>query len=158
MRAHDPADTLLVDATAGGRREMHADRGARGVPTFGEKHRVDENVDLSALVRGECLGEADGRRTAADRLSLQTCCAKLTSEVVGVLYAGRVDDPRRIVEADAIQARSGLVDELVVEDLGEDLLVVVAADDRHGGNGCGRAHAQAAQGSDEAAPGGIAER
>jgi hypothetical protein len=29
MHPHDPADPLLVDAAARGRREMHADRGAR---------------------------------------------------------------------------------------------------------------------------------
>jgi hypothetical protein len=46
-----------------------------------------------------------------------------------VLDAGRVDDARCVVESVAVETRGGLVDELVVEHLGEGLLLVVAADD-----------------------------
>ena len=55
--AHDAADALLVDAAARGRREVHAHGRARRVPALGEELRVDEDVDLPALVGGERLGE-----------------------------------------------------------------------------------------------------
>ncbi len=93
VHPHDPADALLVDTAARGRREMHADRGARRVPALCEQHRVDQDVDLSALVGGERLGQLERRCLAADRLRLQARGAKLAREVVGVLDAGRVDDP-----------------------------------------------------------------
>jgi hypothetical protein len=64
MRPHDPADPLLVDALRRGRREVHADRRARRVPALGEQHRVDQDVDLAALVGGERLGELDRGRAA----------------------------------------------------------------------------------------------
>ena len=41
------------------------------------------------------------------------------------------DDAGRVVEAVAVEARSRLVQRLVVECLGKDLLVEVAADDRY---------------------------
>ena len=56
-----------------------------------------------------------------------------------MLDPGGVDDAGRVVEAVAVEARGGLVDELVIQDLGQDLLVVVAADDRHGRDRGGRA-------------------
>ena len=46
--------------------------------------------------------------------------------------SGRVDDARCVVEALAVEARRRLVERLVVERLGEDLLVEVPADDRDG--------------------------
>ena len=67
VQAHDPADALLVDALRRGRREVHADRRARRVPAFGEQLRVDQHVDLAALVGGERLREADRRRAARRR-------------------------------------------------------------------------------------------
>ena len=69
--------------------------------------------------------------------------------------AGRVDDARRVVEAVAVEARRRLVQRLVVERLGERLLVEVAADDRHGvDRGDGR-DAQAAERRDQAAARGV---
>ena len=50
MAARDAADALLVDALRRGRREVHADRRARRVPALGEQLRVDEHVDVAALV------------------------------------------------------------------------------------------------------------
>ena len=79
--------------------------------------RVDEDVDLAALVGGERLGELHRRRAAADRLGLEPGGAELLREVVGVVDAGRVDDARRRVEAVAVEARGGLVQRLVVEGL-----------------------------------------
>ena len=67
MQAHDPADPLLVDAPACRRGKVHDDRRARRVPALGEQLRVDQDVDLAALVAGEDLGEADRRRPPADR-------------------------------------------------------------------------------------------
>ena len=55
--------------------------------------------------------------------------------------AGRVDDAGRVVEAFAVEARGGLVQRLVVEGLGQDLLVEIAADDRHRVDGRDRRHA-----------------
>ena len=158
MDAHDAADPLLVDAPRRGRREVHADRGARRVPALGEQLRVDEHVDLAALVGGERLGEAHRRRPARDRLGLDPGRAELRREVVRVVDAGRVDDARRVVEAVAVHARGGLVQRLVVEGLGEDLLVEVAADDRHRVDRRDRRHAQVAQRRDQAAARGVLQR
>src|SRR5947209_16789843 len=109
MHAHDAADALLVDALRRRRREMHADRRTRRVPTLGQQLRIDQHVDLAALVRRERLGEPHGRRASRNGLRLDPGCAELLREVVGVVDARRVDDPRRVVEAIAVQARGGLV-------------------------------------------------
>ena len=122
---------------------MHADGRAGRVPTLREEHCIDEHVDFAALVRGQCLRELDGRGAAADGLRFQPCCAEFAREVVGVFHAGRVDDARRLVEPVAVEARRGLVDHAVVQDAGQDLLVVVAADDRDRGNRRRRWHAEA---------------
>ena len=112
----------------------------------------------AALVGGEDLGEANRRRPPADRLRLQPGRAELLRQVVGVVDAGRVDDPGRRVEAVAVEAGGGLVQRDVVEDLGQRLLVEVAADDRHRVDRRRRRHAQAAQRRDQAAAGGVGER
>ena len=158
VHAHDAADALLVDALRRGRREMHADGRARRVPALGEQLRVDQHVDLAALVGRERLGEPDGRRASRDRLRLDPRRAELLREVVGVVDAGRVDDARRVVEAVAVEARGGLVQRLVVERLREDLLVEVAADDRHRVDRRDGRHAQAAQRRDQAAARGVLQR
>src|SRR3712207_8570297 len=44
VHAHDAADPLLVDAAAGGRREVHADGRARRVPALGEQLRSEEHT------------------------------------------------------------------------------------------------------------------
>jgi hypothetical protein len=75
-----------------------------------------------------------------------------------VLDAGRVDDPRRVVEAVAVEAGGGLVQRLVVEDRRERSLLEVAADDRDGRDRGGRRDAQAAERCDQAAAGGVGQR
>ncbi len=145
MDAHDPADPLLVDAARRGRREVHDHGRAGGVPALGEQHGVDQDVDLAALVGGERLGQLDRRRPSADRLGLEAGGAELLREVVGVVDAGGVDDPRRVLEAVAVQARRRLVQRLVVEGLGQGALVEVAADDRHRVDRRDRRDAQVAQ-------------
>ena len=155
VRAHDAADPLLVDALRRGRRQVHDDRRARRVPAFCEQHGVDQDVDLAALVGGERLGELDRGRAARDGLRLDAGRAELLGEVVGVVDAGGVDDPGRVVETVAVQARGGLVQCLVVEGLGQDLLVEVAADDRHGVDGRDGRDAQVAERRDEAAARGV---
>jgi hypothetical protein len=158
MEPHDPTDPLLVDAARRGRGEMHADRRARRVPALGEQLRVDQDVDLAALVAGERLGEAHRRRTSGDGLRLQARGAELLREVVRMVDTGRVDDARRVVEAVAVEARRRLVQCPVVEGPGEDLLIEVAADDRHRVDRRHRRDAQVAERRDQAAAGGILQR
>jgi hypothetical protein len=155
---HDAADSLLVDALARRRRQVHAHRRAGRVPPLGEQHRVDQHVDLAALVCGEDLRELDRRRSAADRLRLDADGAELLGEVVRVVDAGRIDDAGRRVEPVAVEARGGLVERLVVECLRKRALLEVAADDRHRvDRGCGR-DSQAAKRRDQTAARGVAER
>ena len=158
MDAHDAADPLLVHAARGRRREVHAHRGARRVPALGEQLRVDQDVDLAALVGGERLGESRGRRLPGDRLRLQPGRAELLREVVRVLDPGGVDDSGRGAEALAVETRRGLVQGLVVERGRQCPFLEVAADDRNRvDRGRGR-HAHAAERSDEAAPRSVGER
>ena len=158
VHAHDPADALLVDAAARGRREVHDHGRARRVPALREQHRVDQDVDLAPLVRGEDLGELDRRRAPADRFGLEPGGPELLGEVVRVVDSGRVDDAGRRVEAVAVQARGRLVQSRVVEHGRECALLEVAAHDRHGmDRGCGR-HAEVAQRGDQAAPRSVLER
>ena len=158
VHAHDPADALLVDAARRGRREVHADGRARRVPALGEQHRVDQDVDLAALVGGQRLGQAHRRRAAADGLGLDPGGAELHREVVRVVDAGGVDDPGRVVEAVAVEARGSLVERLVVEHRGQRALLEVAADDRHLVDRGHRRHAQAAQRRDQPAARGVGQR
>ena len=158
MDAHDPADPLLVDALRRRRREVHDDRRARRVPALGEQHRVDQDVDLAALVGGEDRGELDRRRAPGHGLGLDAGRAEGGREVVGVVDAGRVDDPRRVVEPLAVERRGRHVQRLVVEGVGEGALLEVAADDRHRVDRGDRRHAQAAERRDQAAPRGVGER
>ena len=150
VHAHDAADALLVDAARGRRREVHANGRARRVPALGEELRVDEDVDLAALVGGQRLREPRGRRAAGDRLRLEAGGAELLREVVGVVDAGGVDDAGRRAEAVAVEARGGLVQRLVVEGRGEGALLEVAADDRHRVDRRGGRNAHAAERGDEA--------
>ena len=120
--------------------------------------RVDEDVDLAALVGGERLREPRRRRAAGDRLGLEAGGAELLREVVGVLDACGVDDPGSRAEALAIEARGRLVQRLVVEGGGERALLEVAADDRHGVDRGRGGHAEAAERCDEPAARGVAER
>ena len=70
LAARDAADALLVDALGGGRREVHADRRARRVPALGEQLRVDQHVDVAALVAREDLRQLALGRLARDGLRL----------------------------------------------------------------------------------------
>ncbi len=137
---------------------MHADGRARRVPAFGEQLRVDQDVDLAALVRGQRLGEPGRRRPSRDGFRLEPGRAELLREVVGVIDTGGVDDSRGGAEALAVEARSGLVQGFVVERRCQRAFLEVAADDRDRvDRGRGR-HAQRAERSDQPAPGCVGER
>src|ERR1700744_1359092 len=99
MAARDAADALLVDPLRRRRREVHAERGARAVPALGEQLRVDEYVDLAALVAREDLGELALRRLAGDGLRLDALGPERFGEVVCVFDASGVDDAGHTVEA-----------------------------------------------------------
>src|SRR6202522_3955585 len=101
--ARDAADALLVDALGGGRREVHADGRARAVPALGEQLRVDQHVDVAALVTRENAGELALGRLTGNRLRLQAFRAERLGEVVGVAHAGRVDDAGYAVEARLVE-------------------------------------------------------
>ena len=94
MAARDAADALLVDALGGGRGEVHADGGARRVPALGEQLRVDQHVDVAALVGGEDPRQLALLRLAGDGLRLHPDVAEGLGDVVGVAHAGGVDDAR----------------------------------------------------------------
>jgi hypothetical protein len=115
-------------------------------------------MSISTLVGGEDLGQPDRRSAAADGFRFQPGSAELAREVVGVIDARRVDDSGRRVEAVPVEARRGLVQRLVVEDLGQRALLEVAADDRDRvDRGCGR-HAEGPKWRNQAAAGGVLER
>ena len=164
VAARDAADALLVDALRGGRREVHADRRARRVPALGEQHRVDEHVDLAALVAGEDARELALRRLARHRLRLDAGVLERLRDVVRVLDAGGVDDSREVLEAHAVEVGDGGVERPLVEERGQlflvEVLVHLALAQRHLRD---RAHADArrdpdaAQRRDHAAPRGLRE-
>ena len=144
VAARDAPDALLVDALGGGRREVHADGRARAVPALGEQLRVDQHVDVAALVAREDLGELALGRLAGDGLRLDPLGAERLGEVVGVAHAGRVDDAGHAVEARLVEVRDGQVERLLVEQFGQLVLVELGVDlaaaQRHLGD---RAHADA---------------
>ena len=162
--AGDAADALLVDAPRGGRGEVHADRRPRRVPALGEQHRVAEHVDLAALERGEDLGQLALRRLAGDRAGVDPGGPERGGDVVGVPHAGGVDDAGNLAEARSVEVGDRDVEGLLVEQLGQLLLVEVlvhlAAAQRHLGDrphpGPGR-DADAAQRRDHAAARGLGE-
>ena len=158
VRAHDAPDPLLVHALRRGRREVHADRRARRVPALGKKLGVDQDVDLAALVGGQGLGELARRRPARHGRRLEARGAELLREVVGVVDAGRVDDPRRRPEPVAVQARGRLVERDVVEGCGQRALLEVAAHDRHRVDRRHGGHTQAAKRSDQPTARRVGER
>jgi hypothetical protein len=69
----------------GGRREVHADRRARGVPALGEQHRVAEHVDLAALEAGQDLGELALRRLAETARALMPASWKALATLFACL-------------------------------------------------------------------------
>ena len=91
VAAGDAPDALLVDALGRRRREVHADRRARAVPALGEQLRVDQHVDLAALVAREHRRELALGRLAGDGLRLEPFGAEGFGEVVRVAHARRVD-------------------------------------------------------------------
>ena len=143
---------------------MHADRRARRVPALGEQLRVDEHVDLAALVGGEDARELALGRLARDGLRLHARVLERLRDVVRVLDAGRVDDARQVLEAHAVEVGDRGVERALVEQGGQLFLVEVLVDlalaQRHLGD---RAHAHAgrdphaAQRRDHAAARGLRE-
>ena len=138
---------------------MHADRRPRRVPALGEQHRVAEHVHLAALERGEDLRQLALRGLAGDGAGVDPGRPERGGDVVGVTHAGRVDDARDPAEARAVEVGDGDVERLLVQELGQLLLVEVlvhlAAAQRHLGDrphpGPGR-DADAAKRRDHAAP------
>ena len=131
VQAHDAPDALLVHAAAGGRGKVHADGGARCVPALSEQLRVDEHVDVAALVGRERLGELARRRATGHGLGLEANRTHGGSDTARVVNAGRVNDARPLAEHIEVVHRGGHVDGVVVERVGKLLLVVVAADQTH---------------------------
>ena len=164
VAARDAADALLVDPLGGRRREVHADGRAGAVPTLGEQLRVDQHVDVAALVAREDLGQLALGRLAGDRLGLHALGAEGFGEVVGVAHTGRVDDAGDAVEAGLVEVRHRQVEGLLVEQFGELVLVELGIDlapaQRHLGDrpdaDAGR-NAHAAQRRDDAPPGRLCE-
>src|SRR4051812_12868565 len=126
--ARDAPDALLVDALRSGRREVHADGGARRVPALGEQLRVHEHVDLAALVSGEDARELALRRLSGDALRLHAGVLEGLGHVVGVAHAGRVHDAREVLEAHAVEVRDRRVERALVEQRGQLFLVEVLVD------------------------------
>ena len=117
MAAGDAPDALLVDALGGRRRQVHADRRARAVPALGQQLRVDQHVDVAALVAREDLRQLALGRLAGDPLRLDAFGAEGLGEVVGVLHARRVHDAGHAVEARLVEVRGRHVERLLVEQL-----------------------------------------
>ena len=144
VAAGDAPDPLLVDALGGGRRQVHADGRARAVPALREQLRVDQHVDVAALVAREDPRQLALGRLAGDRLRLQALGAERLGEVVRVAHARGVDDAGHAVEARLVEVGGGHVERLLVEQLGELLLVELgvhlAPAQRHLGD---RAHPRA---------------
>jgi hypothetical protein len=164
VAARDAADALLVDALGRGRREVEADRRARRVPALGEQLRVDEDVDVAALVVGEDLGQLALGRLAETPCALMPSSRKASARFYAWRTPGGVDHARHAVEARLVEVRRREVERQLVEQLGQHLLVELGVDlaaaQRHLGD---RAHARArrdahaAQRRDDAAARGLRE-
>jgi hypothetical protein len=102
---------------------VHADRRPGAVPALGQEHRVDQHVDLPGLVFGQDPGQVTLGRLARDGLGVDAHLAEGLGHVVGVLDAGRVNDPRDAVEAGLVQIGDGHVERRLVQQLGQHLLV-----------------------------------
>ena len=143
---------------------MHADGRARGVPALREQLRVDQHVDVAALVAGEDLGQLALGRLARDGLGLEADVAERLGDVVGVAHAGGVDDAGDPVEAGLVEVGDREVERQLVQQLGEELLVELGVDLAAAERDLGdRPHARArrdpdaAQRRDHAAPRGLRE-
>ncbi len=158
MQPHDAAHALLVDAAAGGRGEVHADRRAGRVPALGQQLRVHQHVDLAALVGGQRLGQLARRRLAGDGRRLHADRLHRRGHALGVVDAGRVDDPRRVAEPALVEIGGGHVERVEVERGGQLALVEVAADDLDGTQRGDRPDPHAAQRRDHAAANGLGQR
>src|ERR1700732_1249686 len=91
MAPRDATYALLVDPLRSRRREMHADRCARRVPTLGKQLGVDEHIDLARLVVGEDAGQLALGGLTGDSLRLHAEVAERLRNVVRVADAGRID-------------------------------------------------------------------
>jgi hypothetical protein len=120
--------------------------------------RVDEDVDLSTLVRGQRLGQLHRWSASAHGFRVQPCGAELLREVVRVVDAGGVDDARRRVEAVSVQAGGGVVQRLVVEGSRQGAFLEVPTDDRHGVDRRHRWHPQIPERRDQTTPRRLLER
>ena len=164
VAARDAADALLVDALGGRRRQVHADGRARRVPALGQQLRVDEHVDLAALVGGEDARELALGRLAGHGLRLDAGLLERLRDVVRVLHAGRVDDARQVLEAGPVEVGDRQVERRLVEEGGQLFLVEVLVDlalaQRHlrdRADAHARRDAHAAQRRDHAAARGLRE-
>ena len=128
MAPGDAPDALLVHPPRGGRREVHADGRARGVPALGEQHRVHEHVDLAALEIGQDARQLALGRLARDRLRAHARGLEGDRHVVGVLDARAVDDARQVLEPHAVEVGHGGVERALVEQRGQFFEVEVLVD------------------------------
>ena len=164
LAARDAADALLVDALGRRRGEVHADRRARRVPALGEQLRVDEHVDVAALVAARIRASSRFGVSPDTPFALMPDVAERLGDVVGVAHAGGVDDAGHAVEARLVEVGDREVERQLIQQLGQHLLVELGVDlaaaQRHLGD---RAHARpgrdphAAQRRDDAAARGLRE-
>ena len=151
VQAHDPADPLLVDAAAGGRRQVHADGRPGRVPALGQDLRVDQDVDVAALVGGQRLGQLARRGAAGHGGGRHADRPHRRCDPLGVIDAGGIDDPRGVAEPALVEVGRGQVERVEVEGGCQLALVVVAADDLDVAQRGDRPHAHAAQRRDHPA-------
>ena len=111
----DSTHALLVHAPGGGRGQVHAHRRARRVPALGQQLRVDQHVDVVALVSGEDAGELALGRLTRDSLGLDARLDEGLGHVMGVAHAGGVDHAGHVLEADPVEVGHGRVERALVE-------------------------------------------
>jgi hypothetical protein len=133
------------------RRLVHADGGPRRVPALGQQLGVDQHVDLAALVGRQRLGQLARRCLAGHGAGLHADRLHRRRHPLGVIDAGRVDDPRRVAEAALVEVGRRHVERVEVERGCQLALVEVAADDLDLAQRGDRAHPAAAQRSHHAA-------
>ena len=158
MEAHDATNALLVDATTGGRCEVHADGGARRVPALSEQLGVDQHVDFATLVGGKRLGEFARWRASRDCGGFESNRPHRCRNTNGVVDTGGVDDARALPKHVEVVHRGRHVDGVVVERVGELLLVVVATNEPDALERCARRHAHSTERGDDTRQHGLAER
>ena len=158
MEAHDATNALLVDATTRGRCEMHADGRARRVPALSEQLGVDQHVDFATLVGGKRLGEFARRRASRDCGGLEANRTHRCCDTDGVVDTGGVDDAWALTKHVEVVHRGRHVDGVVVERVGELLLVVVATNESDALERCARRYAHSTERGDNTRQDGLAKR